>query len=179
MVQRPDTVSLGAPSGRAMAAVVANLSEFETEKVLEREIEPTAHLMSDGWKAFVAVGRKFTAHDTVQHAAQIYARGDVHANSAEGFNSRVRRTVAGVFHHISPKHADLYFHEIGFRWSQRVLVGQMERQNRHGRKPIHPRWQRVTPALQLQRVFSNAIGRQMRRTLVGGIHIKSKVAVFG
>jgi hypothetical protein len=26
----------------------------------------------------------------------------------EGFNSRVRRTIAGVFHHISPQHADLY-----------------------------------------------------------------------
>lgn len=24
----------------------------------------------------------------------------------EGFNSRVRRTIAGVFHHISPQHAD-------------------------------------------------------------------------
>src|SRR5579863_8936974 len=29
-----------------------------------------------------------------------------HADSAEGFNDRVRRTVAGVFHHISPHHAD-------------------------------------------------------------------------
>lgn len=179
VVQRPEAVSIGAPAGRATAAVVANLSEFETEQVLEREIEPTAHLMSDRWKAFIAVGQKFAAHDTVQHAAQIYVRGDVHANSAEGFNSRVRRTVAGVFHHISPKHADLYFHEIGFRWSQRVLVGHVERQNRHGRKTIRPRWQRVPPALQLQHVFSSAIGRQMRRTRVGGIHIKSKVAVFG
>ncbi|WP_420376948.1 transposase [Sinorhizobium meliloti] len=30
--------------------------------------------------------------------------------------SRVRRTIAGIFHRISPQHADLYFHEIGFRW---------------------------------------------------------------
>jgi len=44
-----------------------------------------------------------------------------------GFNSRVRRTIAGVFHHISPQHADLYFHEIGFRWSQRIVTGQAVR----------------------------------------------------
>jgi hypothetical protein len=43
------------------------------------------------------------------------------------FNSRVRRTIAGVFHHISPQHADLYFHEIGFRWSQRIVTGQAVR----------------------------------------------------
>lgn len=31
-------------------------------------------------------------------------------------------SLAGVFHHISPGGlADLYFHEIGFRWSQRVV----------------------------------------------------------
>ena len=75
--------------------------------------------MSDEWKAFVTVGQNFAAHETVQHARREYVRGPVHANSVEGFNLRVQRTVAGVFHHISPEHADLYFHEIGFRWSQR------------------------------------------------------------
>jgi hypothetical protein len=28
--------------------------------------------------------------------------------------------VAGVFHHISPEHADLYFHETGFGWTRRT-----------------------------------------------------------
>ena len=46
-------------------------------------------LMSDEWKAFVAVGQSFTAHETVQHARHEYVRGPVHANSVEGFNLRV------------------------------------------------------------------------------------------
>jgi hypothetical protein len=41
-----------------------------------------------------------------------YVCGDAHANSAEGFNDRVRRIIAGVFHHISPEHADLYFNRL-------------------------------------------------------------------
>ena len=179
VVQRPDTTDIGAPAGGAMAAVVATFSEFETEKVLENAIEPTAHLMSDAAKAFVAVGQKFAAHDTINHRAKDYVRGSVHANSAEGFNSQVRRTVAGVFHHISPQHADLYFHEIGFRWSQRVVVRHVERESRSGRKSVRPHWARILPALQLQRVFSTATGRQMRRTRAGGIDIKSQIAVFG
>ena len=67
-----------------MAAVVASFSEFETKKVLENLVEPTAHLMSDVAKAFVAVGQKFAAHDTINHRAKDYVRGSVHANLAEG-----------------------------------------------------------------------------------------------
>jgi hypothetical protein len=58
----------------------------EVERVLEKEIEPKAHLMSDEWKAFVAVGQNFAAHETVQHARREYVRGPVNANSVEGFN---------------------------------------------------------------------------------------------
>jgi hypothetical protein len=48
-------------------------------------------------------------------AKKITYRVFVHVNSAEGFSDRVRRTVVGVFHHISPDHANLYLNEIGFR----------------------------------------------------------------
>src|SRR6266540_3567502 len=118
--------------------------------------------MSDDWKAFVAVGHNFAGHDTVQHSKREYARGPVHANSAEGFNSRVRRTVAGVFHHISPEHADLYFHEIGFRWSQRVVNGHAVRRSAKGREVTRITWSRISPALQIRQVLRAAIGRQMR-----------------
>ena len=106
-------------------------------------------------------------------------RGSVHANSAEGFNDRVRRTVAGVFHHISPRHADLYFNEIGFRWSQRVVSRQAVRRTRKGREVVKPLWSRIAPARQLAAVFQSAVGRQLRRTAHGGIQIRCAVAVFG
>ena len=135
--------------------------------------------MSDEWRAFIAVGQNFASHDTVQHSRPEYVRGDVHANSAEGFNSRVRRTIIGVFHHISPGHADLYFHEIGFRWSQRIVSGQATRKTHNSQKAARTLWTRVPPALQLQYAFRAATGRQLRRTPSGGITIKSAIAVFG
>lgn len=140
---------------------------------------PQAHLMSDEWKAFVAAGTGFANHDTVCHARKEHARGTVHANAAEGFNNRVRQTIAGVFHHISPRHADLYFHEIGFRWSQRVVAGQKIRKARKGRTILQTLWDRVPPACQLPAVFIMAVGRQIRRTKAGGIDVRSTVAVFG
>jgi hypothetical protein len=179
VVQRPSTTAPGAPAGDARAAVVANLSMDEVERVLEKEVDRRAHLMSDEWKAFVAVGQSFAAHETIQHGRREYVRGPVHANSVEGFNLRVQRTVAGVFHHISPEHADLYFHEIGFRWSQRIAEGEVVRRNRRGRVKTKTLWSRVPPALQLPQVFRAAVGREMRRTRIGGIAIKSPIAVFG
>jgi hypothetical protein len=102
---------------------------------MERAVDyQDPHLMTDEWKGFMSIGQQFAAHGRVRHSADGYARGPVHANSAESFNNRVRRTITGVFQHISPEHADLYFNEIGFRWSQRVVAGQTVR-----RSPKRPR----------------------------------------
>jgi ISXO2 transposase-like protein/transposase-like zinc ribbon protein len=179
VVQRPSVLASGAPAGAAGASIVDNLSEVETERVLSAAVDPAAHLMSDEWAAFVSVGAQFAAHDTVRHSIGEYARGQVHANSAEGFNDRVRRTVGGVFHHISPRHADLYFNEIGFRWAQRVVTGQAIRRTRKGREVTRTLWSRVPPAMQLKTVFRAAIGRQMRRTKDGSVSVISAVAAFG
>jgi transposase-like protein len=178
-VQRPPDVSAGSPSGEVRAAIIGDLSEPEADRVLTDAVNPAAHLMSDEWKTFVSLGSAFASHDTVHHKAREYARGPVHINSAEGFNDRIRRTVSGVFHHISPHHADLYFNEIGFRWSQRVVTGQAPRRTRKGRSVNKTLWARIPPALQLPAVFRFAIGREMRRTKAGGIDLVSKVAVFG
>ena len=179
IVQRPAEIEQGAAAGEARARVVADLSEREARRVLSEHVDVNTHLMSDEWKAFVSIGEAFAAHDTVRHSDREYARGFVHANSVEGFNDRVRRTIAGVFHHISPHHADLYFNEVGFRWSQRVVAGQAVRRTRKGREVVKPLWSRITPALQLPAVFKSSVGRQLRRTIHGGIQIRCAVAVFG
>jgi hypothetical protein len=179
MVQRPRDIKAGEPAGEVGAAIMADRSAIEAEHVLENEVEPKAHIMSDEAKAFIAVGKGFAAHDTVCHSKQEYVRGPVHTNSVEGFNARVRRTIGGVFHHISPEHADLYFHEMGFWWSQRTVTGQTTRRTRSGREAVKTLWNRIPPALQLPKVFQAAPGRQMRRTRGGGIAIKLQIAGFG
>jgi hypothetical protein len=179
VIQRPLDLTAGAPAGEARARVIKNLSEIEASLVLEDTVEPTAHLMSDEWKSFMSAGQGFLAHDTVCHSRKDFVRGIVHANSAEGFSDRVRRTVVGVFHHISTDHANLYFNEIGFRWSQRIVVGQAVRQTRKGPSKIRTLWDRIPTALQLPAAFNSIVGRQLRRTRQGGITIKSNIAVFG
>jgi hypothetical protein len=125
-------------------------------------------------------GRNSTYPAVQISRASSYVRGAVHANSAEGFNDRVRRTIAGVFfHHISPEHANFYFHEVGFRWAQQTVAGQAERRTRKGRTVVRTLWARTVPAVQLRAVFRHAVGRQRRRTGNGGFKLVSKTALFG
>ena len=179
VVQRPTHLDAGAPAGTAGARVVRDLSVDEAGRVLGDTVDPSARLISDAWSSFLAIGHNFASHDTVRHSELEYARGPVHANSVESFNDRVRRTVAGVFHHISRQHADLYFNEVGFRWSQRVVTGHVVRRTRGGRQVTKPTWSRIPPALQLPAAFGSAVGRQLRRTAQGGIKVQCAVAVFG
>lgn len=117
----------------------------------------------------MSLGESFDEHETVKHSSGEYVRDAVHVNSAEGFNSRVRRTIAGVFHHISPQHADLYFHEIGFRWSQRVVTGNVVRKTRRGRETIRTLWSRVPPALQLMSVFVQLLADRCAEVLTAAL----------
>ncbi len=69
--------------------------------MLEAAVDSDAHLISDEWKAFVAIESTFSAYDTVHHSQREYVHDSVHANSAAGFNDCIRHMIADVFHHIS------------------------------------------------------------------------------
>ena len=60
-----------------------------------------------------------------------------------------------------------------------TVSGQALRKSGNGRENLTTLWSRVPPALQFLQVFRSVTGRQMRRRPLGGIVIKSKVAVFG
>ena len=179
VVERPHEMSPGASAGSARAQLITGRTASAIGGVLVGHLDHATHLMSDEWGVFSALGHNFAAHDAVGHNGREFVRGIVHVNSAEGFSDRVRRTVVGVFHHISPEHANLYFGEIGFRWGQRTVAGQAIRQTRKGRTKVQTLWDRTPTALQLPAAFRSIVGRQMRRTRQGGIAVQCATAVFG
>ena len=135
--------------------------------------------MSDSASNIARAADGHLAHDTVNHSSMEFSRGIVHANSAEAFNDRVRRTVVGVFHHIDPYHAQRYFDEVSWRWGQRVLVGRLPRKTRKGRIVCRNVWDRVPPIQQMAKLLRGALGREMRRKKDGGIDVLVISPVFG
>jgi len=58
-------------------------------------------------------------HQTVNHSAKEWVRGDVHTNSVEGAFGLFKRGVVGSYHQISHKHLDRYLDEFEFRFNNR------------------------------------------------------------
>jgi hypothetical protein len=75
--------------------------------------------MTDEWPAYRGIADGDTTHETVEHSAKEYVRGDVHTNSVEGAFGLFKRSIAGSFHQISHKHIDRYLDEFEFRYNNR------------------------------------------------------------
>lgn len=63
--------------------------------------------------------------DRVHHAEEIYAAGDVHTNTIEGFWPLLKRGIGGVYHSVSAKHLQRYLDEYAFRYNHRDDPGGM------------------------------------------------------
>jgi transposase-like protein len=57
-------------------------------------------------------------HETVNHGASEYVRGDVTTNGIESFFAVFKGGVYGTFHHVSPKHMHRYVDEFAFRLNE-------------------------------------------------------------
>ena len=77
-------------------------------------------------KLYSGVGKEFAAHETVNHSAKEYARGDVTTNTVEGYFSIFKRGMRGVYQHCAEKHLHRYLAEFDFRYNTRKIT-DMER----------------------------------------------------
>ena len=120
--------------------------------------------MTDENRAYLQIGKHYAGHFSVNHSAKEYARGNVHNNTAESFNSTLERAKQGVFHYMSKQHLQRYLNEIGFRWDHRMPVKKKTKKGARKIKMVP--W----PVIQmLGSLVSRAIGKQNRRTENGGI----------
>lgn len=62
-------------------------------------------------------------HETINHGAGEYARGNVTTNGIESVFAVLKRGLHGVYHHASPKHLGRYVNEFAFRLNE----GNVER----------------------------------------------------
>jgi transposase-like protein len=76
-------------------------------------------IYTDDWKAYGGIADENTRHETVNHSAKEYVRGDVHTNGIESVWSLLDRSIIGAFHQVSAKHLDAYVDELEFRFNNR------------------------------------------------------------
>jgi transposase-like protein len=60
-----------------------------------------------------------TFHESVNHSANEYVRGEVHTCTIDGFWSLLKRSIIGTFHNVSRKSLPLYLAEFEWRYNNR------------------------------------------------------------
>ena len=69
------------------------------------------------------IGEEFAGHESTEHGAGEYVRGDAHTNTVENYFSILKRGIYGVYHHVSFEHLPRYLAEFDFRYSNRAKLG--------------------------------------------------------
>ena len=91
--------------------------------IIKANVAPETRMMTDEAGQYTHLGKHFTEHDFVAHAAGEYGRGVVHTNTVEGFYSVFKRGMKGVYQHCDERHLHRYVTEFDFRYSNRVRLG--------------------------------------------------------
>lgn len=106
-------------SGGARSFHIANVNAANLKPLVTAQLSPNTRLITDGDRPLRSVKPLVASHETVDHDAGEYVRGDVHTNTVEGFFSILKRGIIGTFHHVSAKHLSRYCAEFDFRYTNR------------------------------------------------------------
>jgi hypothetical protein len=77
--------------------------------------------MTDHGGQYYRLGKEFDRHETVNHGADEYVRGDAHTNTSECRFSLMKQAVFGTHHSISEAHLPRYLAEWDFKWNTRKV----------------------------------------------------------
>ncbi|MBN8979172.1 MAG: IS1595 family transposase [Rhizobiales bacterium] len=108
-------------SVRSFHVAVADAATVST--IVNANVHYESRLHTDESKLYTRVGADFATHETINHSAKEYARGDVTTNSVEGYFSIFKRGMKGVYQHCAEKHLHRYLSEYDFRYNHRVKLG--------------------------------------------------------
>ena len=104
--------------------IILQVAQDRSRKTLhtfaaENVADEAEAIHTDNWQAYWGIGDADTRHETVNHSAKEYVRGDVHTNSIEGVWSLLKRSIIGSYHKVSVKHLDAYLDELEWRFNNR------------------------------------------------------------
>jgi transposase-like protein len=116
------TVVIGAVQrgGNIRLRVIPNTRKHNVQGFIHAAVGDKAEaIFTDELKSYAGIGDFDTRHETVDHSADEYARGDVHTNSVESVWSLFKRSIVGSYHQLSVKHLPAYLDEMEFRFNNR------------------------------------------------------------
>ncbi len=109
-------------NGESHSFHVANVTGATLRPLIVTHVSRKSSLMTDQGGQYFHVGKEFDRHETVNHGADEYVRGDAYTNTAECRFSLIKRAVFGTHHSISEAHLSRYLVEWDFKWNTRKMT---------------------------------------------------------
>lgn len=107
--------------GKVRSFHVPNVTAKTLKPILDKHVSKHSDLMTDDARVYNKLGKRFARHESVNHSAGEYVRGDVTTNTIEGYFSILKRGLHGIYHNVSEHHLHRYLSEFDFRYSNREL----------------------------------------------------------
>jgi transposase-like protein len=104
--------------GRTFAAPIADTGMDTVHQAIHANVAVGSMLNTDEAAVYDGIGGLFFGHDSINHTAGEYVRGNVTTNSIESVFAVMKRGITGVYHHASRKHLGRYVNEFAFRLNE-------------------------------------------------------------
>ena len=90
------------------------------QPLVKANVATEANLITDSSANYEGLSKQYLSHEIVNHSSEEYVRpNNVHTNSIEGAFSLLKRSIIGIYHHVTPKHLARYCDETAFRYNTR------------------------------------------------------------
>ena len=121
--QKEKIVSLVERGGKVRSFHVQMVTSATLKEAIAKNVHKDTHIHTDSHYAYRKATKGYASHETVNHTAQEYARGNVTTNTVEGYFSILKRGLVGTFHHVGEQHLQRYVREFDFRYNTRSALG--------------------------------------------------------
>lgn len=119
--------SLVERGGKVRSMHLPSVNANNLRPILQAQLNTAkTRLMTDGEGQYRIIAPMFASHESVNHGAGEYVRGDVHTNTVEGYFSILKRGIIGTYHHVSPQHLQRYCAEFDFRYNHRETKAKVD-----------------------------------------------------
>lgn len=113
--------------GKMNAYVVDNTKRESIQPLIQRYVrQDNTLIISDEWWAYKGLD-KYYNHNVIDHSKKEYVSlqdNSIHTNNIEGSWNILKRSVSGMYNHVSKKHLQKYVDEFVYRFNLRKVSDQ-------------------------------------------------------
>lgn len=130
IIERPHKVIPNKIVREKVVHVISRINAFVVPDTKQKSIQPlickyvnpeTTRLISDEWLGYTGLN-KYYDHKIIDHSKKEYVSlqdNTVHTNNIEGSWNILKKSVSGMYNHVSRKHLQKYVDEFVFRFNTR------------------------------------------------------------